>query len=312
MRVLSTNLARLPITLFLAGLLYIVYSPGAWAQASDAAPPAARDDLSPDAEQVVRLINQLRAAAALPPLAVHPLLNRAASGHVASMVTSGVYGHTGIDGSRAADRVARTGYVVDGWIGENWAHFFSVAEAVEWWHGHPPHRANLLNQHYTEMGVGVLPHPSGWGVIVVVDFSTGQLGGDTTALELPPMPAFHIVVAGDTLYGIGLTYGIPWQSIALKNGLTAASILQIGQRLALPGAGEAAVEGESEAPRQPQQGRHEGSPEPILQIYVVQPGDSLWSIAVRRGISLSDLMAQNGLTAESILYPGQILQLPPR
>ena len=114
------------------------------------------------------------------------------------------------------------------------------------------------------------------------------------------------------MYGIGLTYGIPWQNIALKNGLTAASILQIGQRLALPGTGEAAVEGESEAPRQPQQGRHEGSPEPILQTYVVQPGDSLWSIAARRGISLSDLMAQNGLTAESILYPGQILQLPPR
>ncbi len=313
MRPLATIQTRLPIVLLLTGLLYSISSTSALAEETvrdEYAPPAARDDLSPEAEQVARLINQLRAAAGLPPLAVHPLLNRAATSHIASMVANGVYGHTGFDGSSAADRVARTGYVVDGWVGENWAVFATVVQAVDWWNGHPPHRANLLNRYYTEMGVGVWPHPAGRGLIVVVDFSTGQLGGDAITVKAEHVSAFHIVVPGDTLYGIGQTYEIRWQRIARENGLTAESILQVGQQLALPWSGEA-EEGVAKELPQTLHGLEE-SKESISQTHMVQSGDSLWSIAARRGIALSDLMRQNGLTAESVLFPGQILQLPPR
>ncbi len=40
---------------------------------------------------------------------------------------------------------------------------------------------------------------------------------------------------------------------------------------------------------------------------VVQPNDSLWSIAARAGIPLADLLALNNLTENSIIAPGDLL-----
>lgn len=44
------------------------------------------------------------------------------------------------------------------------------------------------------------------------------------------------VQPGDTLLGIGTRFGIPWQTIAAANGLSAGSVLQVGQQLIITGA----------------------------------------------------------------------------
>lgn len=44
--------------------------------------------------------------------------------------------------------------------------------------------------------------------------------------------------------------------------------------------------------------------------YSVQSGDTLQSIASKNGITVSDVMTFNGLTAESVLYRGQVIKLP--
>ncbi|HRT31566.1 MAG TPA: LysM peptidoglycan-binding domain-containing protein, partial [Anaerolineae bacterium] len=44
--------------------------------------------------------------------------------------------------------------------------------------------------------------------------------------------------------------------------------------------------------------------------YVVQPGDTLYAIARRYGISVNALAAANGLTTRSWIYVGQSLTLP--
>lgn len=44
--------------------------------------------------------------------------------------------------------------------------------------------------------------------------------------------------------------------------------------------------------------------------YIVQPGDTLWQIARRFGISLSNLIEINGLTNPDEIYPGQVILLP--
>ena len=43
--------------------------------------------------------------------------------------------------------------------------------------------------------------------------------------------------------------------------------------------------------------------------YIVQPGDTLWSISQQLGVSLDALRAANGITGD-LIYPGQVLTLP--
>jgi LysM repeat protein len=44
--------------------------------------------------------------------------------------------------------------------------------------------------------------------------------------------------------------------------------------------------------------------------YVVQPGDYLYGIAQRQGVSVEALLAANGLTLGSVIHPGQRLVVP--
>jgi LysM repeat protein len=52
-----------------------------------------------------------------------------------------------------------------------------------------------------------------------------------------------------------------------------------------------------------------GSPSPISRQYIVQPGDTLWDIALRFGVDVETLKARNGLEGD-LIYPGQVLILP--
>jgi lysozyme len=56
----------------------------------------------------------------------------------------------------------------------------------------------------------------------------------TTAPTAAAAPRTYRVQAGDTLMAIGNTFGISWQSVAQANGLTAYSVLQVGQELIIP------------------------------------------------------------------------------
>ena len=44
-------------------------------------------------------------------------------------------------------------------------------------------------------------------------------------------------------------------------------------------------------------------------LYVVEPGDSLWSIAVAQKIEWADLLKWNDLQPTSFVYPGQMLSV---
>jgi murein DD-endopeptidase MepM/ murein hydrolase activator NlpD len=50
--------------------------------------------------------------------------------------------------------------------------------------------------------------------------------------------------------------------------------------------------------------------QPSGPVYVIQPGDTLWDIAQRFGISLADLKQANGLTDNSVLIAGDELLIP--
>ncbi len=106
-------------------------------------------------------------------------------------------------------------------------------------------------------------------------------------------PNVHIVQAGENLYRIALRYGITWQELAQLNGITDPTTLRVGQRLILP-SGATGTQPPSSGTR----------------THVVQPGDTLYGIAARYGVSVQALAQANGLTLYSIIYVGQTLIIP--
>src|SRR5574341_57325 len=46
------------------------------------------------------------------------------------------------------------------------------------------------------------------------------------------------------------------------------------------------------------------------QIYTVQSGDTLRLIGIRFGVSVETILAANGLTADTVIYPGEVLTIP--
>lgn len=116
-----------------------------------------------DPAEVLSLVNQARAAghdcgsegtfAAAPALAWNDKLGRAAERHVQDMVAHDFLGHTGTDGSTAADRITDEGYEWSA-IGENVAAGqASPAEVVADWLSSPGHCANIMSPGFEHMGL---------------------------------------------------------------------------------------------------------------------------------------------------------------
>lgn len=274
--------------------------------------PASAQDagLSEAGWAIANAINQVRVENGLEPLAVHPLLNQAAQGHVDDMLSNYIYGHYGSDGSTVQVRVARTGYSDTPWVSENWVSSGSPAGAMRWWMNDYIHRVNILTPRWREVGIGV--GIRGSEMIFVTDFSAGEGAiGQAVNLDVPvDPPSVHIeresvpaegldytIRAGDTLLAIGLRYGMPWEDLASANGLNETSLLQIGQVLRIPGSGEGA---EAVAP----------VPDVPTQPYIVQAGDTLFTIAAKRGMSWQELAALNQLGERSILQIDQEIKVP--
>jgi uncharacterized protein YkwD len=128
-------------------------------------------------------INAFRAAHGLAPLRVSSALTSVATGHSAQMARLGYFSHDSAGGQSFSARIARVysprGY--HSWtVGENlvWAEpDLGAIRAFRLWLGSPPHRANLLNARWREVGLGAVHSPSAPGVygggpatIVTADF----------------------------------------------------------------------------------------------------------------------------------------------
>lgn len=91
--------------------------------------------LTPGESQVISETNNARAEAGLPPLAVDCRLMGRARRHAHRMATEGFFGHS----AGAIENIA---------MGQEHA-----SAAVTSWLNSPGHRANIMNRHYTRIGV---------------------------------------------------------------------------------------------------------------------------------------------------------------
>lgn len=271
--------------------------------------------LSPAAQTVAMSINQMRAQAGLPPLAINGMLNYAAQAHVDDMVNNQNYSHTGSDGSNVRQRVQRTGYG-NAWASENWVSVNDPSTAIQWWMNSTIHRNNILNGNWHELGVGASGYTGNGQMIFVAVFAGGGNGDSVMVMPpppaAPPIPAGGIqytVQTGDTLLSIGLRYGIEWPMIAGANGLNEFSLLQIGQTLRIPGVDEENAQEPIRAAvkEEPPTVNDDGT---FVRRYTVQPGDTIVGIAAIYKLDWQDVASENGLGEFSVISVGQELRIP--
>ena len=114
----------------------------------------------------------------------------------------------------------------------------------------------------------------------------------TPALTVTPGPCTYtyVVRTGDTLWSIARRFGTTVQAIIQANGIINPNYIRIGQVLCIPG----------------------GTPPPTPPptIYIVQPGDTLWSIARRFGTTVEAIAWVNGIINPWYIYIGQRLVIP--
>ena len=132
-------------------------------------------------------------------------------------------------------------------------------------------------------------------ILLVTLISLGAAGTALAAPPIPPAPApppatpvWHCVRYGETLSGIAARYGTTISAIAAANGIVNPNRIYAGQCLVIP-------------PRV--------APAP-LRVHIVQPGETLWRIAVRYGTTIYRLVALNGIANPNLIYSGQRLLVP--
>jgi len=147
-----------------------------------------------------------------------------------------------------------------------------------------------------------------FGVTVEVIKSANGLSSDTIlvgqqlVIPLPSSPSspapgsgattVHIVQPGETLFRIALRYNTTVEAIAQANNISNPWYIYPGQQLTVP------LGPTSNVPPSPR------------RTYVVQPGDTLYAIALRFNTTVEALMVLNNMSNANMLHPGQVLQLP--
>jgi len=122
----------------------------------------------------------------------------------------------------------------------------------------------------------------------VVEPEPGPEPGPEPTPEPPPVICSgisHTVQPGESLYSIGMEYGVSVEAILAENPqITDPANIYVGQVICIPCSG---------------------------MTYIIQPGDSLWTIATQYGITVNDLLAANPRVSnpENIIA-GQVLCIP--
>ena len=110
---------------------------------------------------------------------------------------------------------------------------------------------------------------------------SGTEGGETVT---------HVVQPGENLFRISLKYGTTVEAIAAANGIVNPQFIYVGQQLLIPSGSTAPSGG--------------------VRYHVVQPGENLWSIAMKYNTTPWKIAAANGISNINFIYAGRTLRIP--
>ena len=103
-----------------------------------------------------------------------------------------------------------------------------------------------------------------------------------------------VVRAGDTLTAISKRHGVPIRGLVALNRIVNPNRIYAGQRLRIASEQPASSAPEAASPR----------------VHVVNRGSTVWDIAQRYGVSVSAIVAANGLANPGRIFAGQRLTIP--
>lgn len=152
----------------------------------------------------------------------------------------------------------------------------------------------------------------------------------TAKSNAPEGSVEYKVVKGDTLWGIGMVYGVSVARLAEINGIDEKAPLKVGQVLMIPPDAKNAVGKPVEKKQEKKQETKSATTsatttkpattstatkaQPVTKdgetLYVVKSGDNLSMIAYRHHVKLADLVAANKVDPKATLRVGQTLVIP--
>jgi LysM repeat protein len=125
-------------------------------------------------------------------------------------------------------------------------------------------------------------------------------------VQRPASPASEIsrytIKSGDTISGIASAHGLTTTAVLRANGLSTSSVIFPGQAIVLPENGAGASS--------PAEATPVAEASEIAATYTIVGGDTISGVASRLGISVQAILDANGLSWESMIYPGQNLAIP--
>ncbi len=168
-------LSILVVTVKIAGVSLVAFTP---ATISYAAPITI--------ENVISLTNKDRVANGLVELKTSSLLSRAAQNKANDMLARQYFAHNTPDGQTPWTFIKAVGYSYTT-AGENLAIDFTQAENIQSaWMNSPGHRANILNNNFTEIGIGISSGMfEGHETTIVVQMFGNPLTAPVTLQETP-------------------------------------------------------------------------------------------------------------------------------
>jgi uncharacterized protein YkwD/LysM repeat protein len=222
-------------------------------------------------------INALRVATGKSPYEVSPILMSTAQSQAEYMASIQTTTHLGPDGSTASERLLAAGYPLAGNLSLGGIRSeaivsgpgMTVTEAVEVWKGDDIHYNTMTSPNYTQIGAGMAT--SGEDVYYVIDCAR-NIGSLAPYLTNTPEPTSELDTSEQSVAPADSGY-----VVLPGEGPLATSLFT-----ATPGA--------------------DGK-----QYHVVQPGETLWLIAISYGVKIADIRHLNNMSETEAVYPKEKL-----
>ena len=123
------------------------------------------------------------------------------------------------------------------------------------------------------------------GNTLIVPISSGSNGNNNSNNNI--CTTTYIVQRGDTLSQIALNFGTTVSEIASINNIKNVNLIYTGQSLQIP----------------------TEHCDMSHTLYIVKPGDTLWAISRRFGVSISKIVMLNRIQNPNLIYPGNVLRI---